>query len=154
MSARRHAKETFDTSGGTATTAAIATLVTALRAADASTRGIPIDDGRGVTAVVSCPSGQTITSGIMRAYVYMPVDRNLDGSIPSNGRRWVKYPALDFDLLTDVATATERDIAIGDKMILSGVGRICWLPDAVIHSGSSGSATVGVVYSANWRNMT
>lgn len=149
MSARRYAKETFDTSGGTATTAALSTLVTALRAADATTRGIPIDDGRGITAVVSCPSGQTITSGIMRCYAYMPVDRNADGSIPT--RRWVKYPTLDVDLIADtsIATATERDIPLGDKAVLSGAGRLCWLPDAVVHSGSSGSATVGVVYSLN-----
>src|SRR6185295_11791461 len=149
-------KETFDTSGGTPTTTAIATLVTALRAADASTRGIPIDDARGLTAVVSCPVGQTITSGVMRCYAYLPCDRSNDGSIPSNGRRWVKYPALDVDLIADtgITTATERDIPIGDKASLSGVGRVCWLPDAVIHSGSSGSATVAVTYSMNWRNMT
>jgi hypothetical protein len=149
MSARRYAKETFDTSGGTATTTALATLVTALRAADASTRGISIDDGRGITAVVSCPSGQTLTSGAMRCYVYMAVDRNADGSIPT--RRWVKYPALDVDIISDtsILASTERDIPLGDKIILSGAGRLCWLPDAVIHSGSSGAATVGVVYSLN-----
>lgn len=151
MTARRHAKETFDTSGGTPTTTALATLATALRAADATTRGIPIDDARGVTAVVSCPSGQTITSGVMRAYAYMPVDRSNDGSIPSTGRRWCRYPNLDVDLIsgTGVGASTERDIPLGDKVALSGVGRLCWLPDAVIHSGSAGTGTVTVTYSAS-----
>lgn len=156
MSARRYAKETFDTTGGSPTTTALATLVTALRAADASLRGIPIDDARGVSAVVSCPSGQTITSGIMRAYCFLPCDRSNDGSIPTAGRRWVRCPNLDVDLLVDtgVAGAAERDIALGDKASLSSVGRICWLPDAVIHSGSAGTATVLVTYAANWRNVT
>lgn len=152
MSARRYAKETFALSGGTPTTDALATLVTALRAADASTRGVPIDDGRGVTAVVSTNSAKTIVSGIMRCYAYMAVDRNADGSIPSSGRRWVKYPTLDYDLIADsgVATTTERDIPLGDKMILSGAGRLCWLPDAVI--GSAGATSIDVTYSMNWRN--
>lgn len=156
MSARRHAKETFDTSGGTPTTTALATLVTALRAADATLRGIPIDDARGVSMVVSCPSGQTITSGFVRAYCFLPVDRNNDGSIPSTGRRWVRCPNLDIDLIADtgVAASAERDIPIGDKASLSGIGRIAYLPDAVIHSGSSGTGTVIFTYSMNWRNLT
>ena len=146
MTQRRHAKETFDTSGGTATTTTLSTLVTALRAADASTRGIPIDEARGVTAVVSCPLGETLTSGTMRCYAYMPVDRNADGSIPT--RRWVKYPTLDINILTStgVATATERDIALGDQLALTGCGRICWLPDAIIHSGTAGTAKITVTY--------
>lgn len=148
----RFAKETFATTGGTATTAAIATLATALRAADAVTRGIGIDEGKGVTAVVSCPSGQTLTSGFMRCYAYMPIDRNADGSIPGTAsRRWVKYPTLDIDIIGDtgVATATERDIPLGDKQILTGTGRLCWLPDAVIHSGTADAAGVIVLYAHN-----
>lgn len=149
MAYRRHAKETFDTSGGTATTTTLSTLVTALRAADATTRGISIDDARGVTAIVSCPSGETVTSGTMRCYVYMPVDRNADGSIPT--QRWVKYPNLDVNLLTDtgISASTERDIPMGDKLSLSGVGRLCWLPDAVVHSGTAGTAKITVTYSAS-----
>jgi hypothetical protein len=156
MSARRHAKENFATTGGTPTTTALATLVTALRAADASTRGIPVDDARGVTVVASCPSGQTITSGILRAYAYLPVDRSNDGSIPTAGRRWVRYPNLDVDLIADtgVTTATERDIPIGDKMVLSGVGRLAYLPDACIHSGSADATGFVFTYSMNWRNMS
>lgn len=154
MSARRHAKETFALTGGTPTTDAIATLVTALRAADAATRGIPIDDGRGVAAVVSTNSTKTIVSGNLRCFVYMAVDRSNDGSIPSTGRRWVKYPTLDIDLINDtgIAGSTERDIPIGDKAVLSGAGRICWLPDAVI--GSASSTSIDVTYTSNWRNMT
>lgn len=149
MTQRRHAKETFDTSGGTATTTAVATLATALRAADASTRGIPIDDARGVTAVVSGPSGQTITSGTMRCYAYMPVDRNADGSIPT--RRWVRYPNLDVNVINDtgISADTERDIPLGDKLSLSGVGRLCWLPDALVHTGTAGTAKITVTYSVS-----
>lgn len=156
MSARRHAKENFATTGGTATTTALATLATALRAADASTRGIPIDDARGLSLVASCPSGQTITSGFARAYCYLPVDRNNDGSIPSTGRRWVRCPNLDVDLINDtgITTATERDIPIGDKASLSGIGRVCWLPDACIHSGAADTTGFIFTYSMNWRNMT
>ena len=147
MSARRHAKETFTMTSEV--TGTFATLVTELRAADATTRGIPIDDGRGVTAVVSVPVTETIVSGVMRCYVYMPVDRNADGSIPSDGRRWVKYPALDVDLISDtgISASTERDIPLGDKHALSGAGRIVWIPDTV--TGSSGSALLTVTYSAN-----
>lgn len=149
MSARRHAKEMFDTTGGTPTTASLASLATALRAADATTRGIPVDEGRGITAVVSCPSGQTLTSGAMRCFAYMAVDMNADMSIPSSGRRWCRYPNLDVDLIADtgVSASTERDIPLGDKSVLSGVGRLCWLPDAVVHSGTAATNAVVVTYS-------
>lgn len=144
---RRFAKETFALIGGTPTTDAIATLVTALRAADFNSRGLLLDDGRGVTAVVSVDANKTIVSGAMRCYAGLAVDRNPDGSIPT--QRWVKYPALDVDLITDtnIATTTERDIPLGDKIVLSGAGRLVWLPDAVI--GSTGATLVTVTYSLN-----
>jgi hypothetical protein len=146
---RRYAKETFVMTAEV--TAAIADLVTALRAADASTRGIAIDETFGLTAVVSVPVTETITSGVMRCYAYLPVDLNADGSIAA--RRWVKYPNLDIDLIGDtgVTTATERDIPIGDQLSLSKAGRICWLPDAV--TGSTGSALLTVTYTLSRRNI-
>lgn len=146
MSARRFAKETFQLTGGPPTTDAIATLVTALRAATFSLRGLLIDEGRGVTAVVSVDAAKTIVSGVMRCYAGMAVDRNEDGSIPT--QRWVKYPSLDVDLIGDtgIGGTTERDIPLGDKQVLSGAGRLVWLPDAVI--GSAGSTIVLVTYSS------
>lgn len=145
MSARRFAKETFALSGGTPTTDTIANLITALRTADFASRGLLIDEGRGVTAVVSVDSAKTIVSGAMRCYAGMAVDRNADGSIPT--QRWVKYPTLDVDLIADtsISGSTERDIPLGDKVVLSGSGRLVWLPDAVV--GSSGATLVTVTYS-------
>jgi hypothetical protein len=147
MSARRFAKETFQLTGGNPTTDALATLVTALRAADFASRGLLIDEGRGVTAVISVDTAKTIVSGIMRCYAGMAVDRNVDGSIPT--QRWVKYPTLDVDLIGDtgIAGTTERDIPLGDKTVQSGAGRLVWLPDAVI--GSAGSTLVTVTYSSS-----
>lgn len=148
MGQRRFAKETFTMSSDV--TGTFADLVTALRAADAATRGIPIDDCRGVTAIVSVPDTETVVSGNMRCYVYMAVDRNADGSVPT--RRWVKYPSLDVDLIGDtgISASTERDIPLGDQLILSGAGRIVWIPDTV--TGSSGSALLTVTYSAHREN--
>lgn len=148
---RRYAKETFTMTSEVTT--AIATLVTALRAAEASTRGIAIDEGFGVTAVVSVPITETIVSGVMRAYAYLPCDLNADGSVPSSGRRWVKYPSLDIDLIADtgVSATTERDIPLGDKASFSRAGRLCWLPDAV--TGSTGSALLTVTYTLSRRNI-
>lgn len=132
-------------------TTAIATLVTALRAADAQTRGIAIDEAFGVTAVVSVPDTETIVSGTMRGYAYLPVDMNADGSIAT--RRWCAVPSLDVDLIAGTLTAasTERDIPIGDKVSYSRAGRMCWLPDAV--TGSSGSALLTVTYILSRRNV-
>lgn len=146
---RRYAKETFTMTSEV--TEAIANLVTALRAADAEKRGIAIDEAYGVTAVVSVPSTETIVSGTMRAYAYLPVDVNADGSIPTS--RWCAVPNLDVNLLTDtgVSASTERDIAIGDRASYSRAGRIVWLPDAV--TGSSGSALLTVTYILSRRNL-
>ncbi len=148
---RRYAKDVYALSGGTPTTTAIATLVTALRAGDASTFGIKIDEGRGVAAAVSVNSGHVIVSGALRAYAYMPTDRNNDGSIPAGAFRWVKYPALDYDLVTDslITGSTERDIPTGDKLVLSSVARLAWVPDAVV--GDSGSTSINITYCSNIR---
>lgn len=144
---RRYAKETFTMTSEV--TAAIADLVTALRAADASKRGIQLDEAFGLTAVVSVPTGETIVSGNMRCFVYLPVDMNADGSIAE--RRWVKYPNLDVDLIADtsVSASTERDIPLGDQLSLSKSGRLVWLPDAV--TGSAGSALLTVTYTLSRR---
>lgn len=146
---RRYAKETFVMTSEV--TAAIADLVTALRAADASKRGIQVDEAFGASCVVSVPSTETIVSGTMRAYMYLPVDMNADGSVASS--RWCAVPNLDINLLTDtnVAASTERDIAIGDKVSYTRTGRVVWLPDAV--TGSAGSALLTVTYFLSRRNV-
>lgn len=144
---RRYAKETFVMTAET--TATFADLVTTLRAADASTRGIQLDEAFGLTAVVSVPITETITSGTMKALAYLPVDMNGDGSIAE--RRWVRYPNLDVDLIADtgVSASTERDIPLGDQLSLSKAGRLVWIPDAVI--GSTGSALLTVTYTLSRR---
>lgn len=146
---RRYAKETFVMTSEV--TAAIADLVTALRAATATTRGIQLDEAYGVSCVVSVPSTETIVSGTMRAYAYLPVDMNADGSIAT--RRWCAVPSLDVNLLTDtgVAASTERDIPINDKASYTRLGRLVWLPDAV--TGSAGSALLTVTYFLSRRNI-
>jgi len=148
---RRYAKETFTMTAEVTT--AIATLVTALRAADAATRGIQIDEAYGAACVVSVPITETIVSGTMRCYMYLPCDLNADGSIPSDGRRWVAVPNLDINLISDtnVSASTERDIAIGDKVSFTRTGRVVWLPDAV--TGSTGSALLTVTYFLSRRNI-
>jgi hypothetical protein len=144
---RRYAKETFTMTSEVTT--ALATLTTALRVAVPSTRGIAIDEAYGVTCVVSAPATETIVSGTMRAFAYLPVDMNPDGSIAAS--RWVRYPNLDVDLIADtgVGASTERDIPIGDQLSLSKAGRICWLPEAV--TGSTGSALLTVTYTLSRR---
>lgn len=149
MASRRYAKDVYALTGGTPTSATLSTLVTALRAAGPSAFGVQIDEHRGVAAVVSVDVACTIVSGVLRAYAYMPTDRNADGSLPAAAFRWVKYPALDYDLVNDsgVAGSTERDIPTGDKIVLVGVGRLAWVPDAVI--GSTGATSINITYSSS-----
>ena len=143
---RSHIKETFALTGGTPTTDALATLVTALRT-DAAPfqRGINIDNARGVCAVVSTNSTKTIVSGNLRCYALMPVDVNQNKS--ASARRWTKYPTLDMDLIADsgIGGTTERDIPTGDKNTLTGIERFIWLPDAVV--GSAGATSIDIIYS-------
>ena len=148
MSARRNQQESYTLSGSPPTSTALATLVTALRAdVVPGNHGVAIDDGRGVTAVVSVDSAKTIVSGAMRCYAWMPT--TLDANNRATAGRWVRYPNLDVDLITDtnVGASTERDIPLGDKIALSGVGRLAWLPDAVV--GSTGATTLLVTHMAN-----
>lgn len=146
---RRYAKETFTMTANVTET--YADLVTALRAADATKRGIAIDEAFGVTAVVSVPDTETIVSGTMRAFAYLPVDVNGDGSIPT--RRWCAVPALDVNLISDtgISASTEQDIALNDKASYSRAGRLVWLPDAV--TGSTGSDLLTVTYILSRRNV-
>lgn len=146
---RRYASETFTMTADVTT--AIATLVTALRAATASTRGVQLDEAYGVSAVVSVPSGKTVVSGSMRAFAYLPVAMNADGSVAT--RRWCAVPNLDINLLTDtnVAASTERDIPLNDKASYTRLGRLVWLPDAV--TGSAGSDLLTVTYFLSRRNI-
>lgn len=94
--------------------------------------GVQILKGIGVTACVSAAVGQTVTSGNMRAYIYMPVD-----ATPTY--RWMKYPALDWAL-----TASVRDQCHGDIAVFTGIGRFGYVEDDVVLSGGT---TVKVTYS-------
>jgi hypothetical protein len=146
---RRYASETFTMSSEV--TGTFADLVTALRAADASKRGIAIDEAWGVTCVVSVPVTETIVSGTMKAFAYLPCALNADGSISAS--RWCRVPNLDVDLIADtgISASSERDIAINDKASYTRAGRICWIPDAV--TGSTGSALLTVTYTLSRRNV-
>ena len=108
---------------------AVATQVAALTA----NSGVAIDRGGGVAAVVCAESTRTITSGNMRAYVFMPeFEPNRDGGTGVS-YLWFPYPALDFA----VGGTTQRCHASGDKQSLSGIGRITWIADTVVVSAGT-----------------
>lgn len=142
MTVASHRKDTFTLSGGTPTSTTLATLVTALRAAENEAYGIDCTNSRGVNAVFSVDLAKTIVSGSMRAFCLMPCDVNGDRSIPAAGRRWVYCPSLDVTL---VGGSTDRDEASDDLSTPVGTYRLAFVPDAVI--GSAGSTGLTVVYS-------
>lgn len=107
----------------------LATNVAALTA----TSGVDISGGRGVSCTLDGGSGHTITGGALRCYVYVPVTANKDGTAATFA--WTAYNTLDETTLTN--TVAERYHTLGDKQPLTGVGRICWLPDAVTLSAGT-----------------
>jgi|CXWL01.1.fsa_nt_gi hypothetical protein len=108
---------------------AVATQVAALT----SISGVSIDRGGGVAAVVCAESTRTITSGTMRAYVFMPeFEPNRDAGAGVS-YLWLPYPPLDFT----IGGTTQRCHASGDKQSFSGIGRITWLADTVVVSAGT-----------------
>lgn len=101
---------------------------------DGGVSGVLLEHGGGLAVCVSAPAGQTVTSGNMRAYVYMPV---LSSKPPTY--RWMKYPSQDW-----VLTGGVRDQCSGDKSSLSGIGRFAYVEDDVAMSGGT---TLDVTYS-------
>lgn len=126
----RVVSDTWTVATDIATNAAL--LSTTTMAAPA---GVALIHGGGLGICVSAPSGQTITSGVLRAYVYMPVS---DATTPPT-YRWVAYPAQDWTL-----TASVRDQCKGDLQSLSGIGRFAYVEDNVVLSGGT---TIIVTYS-------
>lgn len=98
-----------------------------------STSGIDIGKGGAVAVVLSAlTAGQTITGGNLRCYVFMPVQAvTVDGG-SQPAMAWIPYSALDFAPQTGNQFA-----ASGDKQILTGVGRIVWVPDAITVSAGA-----------------
>jgi hypothetical protein len=132
MAQQHHTIQSYTLSANA--TPAIATLVAALTAQS----GIDISHGEAVTCVVSALTGQKIVSGTMRCYVYMPTNANPNGEPDSASFRWMPYSRLDYSL---VGGTVARDEPIGDKQVLTGVGRIIFLPDAVTFDGGATAST-------------
>lgn len=103
---------------------------------DDANDGVQLLKGGGVTACVSAESTRTLTSGTLRAYVYMPV-----AATPTF--RWLAYPALDWTL-----TGGARDECRGDISVLTGIGRFGYVEDNVAVSGGT---TIKVTYSMRAR---
>lgn len=101
----------------------------------AAPSGVKLLKGKGVTACAVAPSGQTFTSGTLRAYIFMPVA--VSGTTVTY--RWLAYPALDWPL-----TASVRDQCKGDLEVLTGIGRFAYVEDNVVLSGGT---TIDIVYS-------
>mgnify|MGYP000715165338 CR=1 FL=1 len=114
-------------------TITVADSVATQFAALTANSGVSIDRGGGVAAVVCAETSRTITSGTMRAYVYMPVyEPNLDGGTGVS-YLWFPYPTMDFT----VGGTTQQCHASGDKQSLSGIGRITWIADTVVVSAGT-----------------
>lgn len=112
----------------------LATNVAALTA----TSGVDINVGGGVAVVLCAEAAQTISSGSLRAYVYLPVNEaNTDAGVwPAH--LWLPYPVLDFTPSTG-----NRCAASGDKVSYTGFGRIVWVEDDIAVSGGT---TVTITY--------
>lgn len=115
----------------------LATNVAALTALS----GVDITNAAGVTAVLGAESTRTLTGGALRAYAYLPVTSNKDGSAATFA--WVPYN--DGDIATLTSTVAHRYKPIGDQLALTGVGRIVYLPDAVtVSAGTTVTLTYAV----------
>lgn len=112
----------------------LATNVAALTA----TSGVDFNGGGGVAAAICAESTRTISSGNMRAYIFMPEhEPNRDGGTGVSFL-WIPYAPLD------VALATGNRCALtGDKQSWTGQGRIAWVEDDVAVSGGT---TIEVTY--------
>ena len=104
-----------------------------------ATGGVDITNAEGVTAVLAAESTRTLTSGALRCYVYMPYTSTGNGEPGS--WEWIPYNVLDADPVN--STVADRFFPVGDKEALTGIGRIAWLPDAVVVSAGT---TVTLTY--------
>ncbi len=69
----------------------------------------------------------------MRCYVWQPVkETGTSGAANNIEYAWIPYPTLDWTISTGNQFA-----ATGDKQSFSGVGRIVWLPDAILTDGGT-----------------
>lgn len=90
--------------------------------------GIDLERGGGVSSVVGAQTNATITSGSMRAYVWLPTSESgTSGAATNVTYSWIPYPTLDYAPSTGAQYA-----ASGDKQSFSGTGRITWLPDSIV----------------------
>lgn len=108
-------------------------------AALTATSGVDISNAAGVTAVLAAEATRTITGGALRAYAYLPVSANKNGEAAT----WAWVPYNDGDVDTLSSTVADRYKPIGDKLPLTGVGRVVYLPDAVTVSAGT---TVTLTY--------
>lgn len=113
----------------------IATNAASLTTTGLVPAGVALVHGGGLAVCVSAEAAQTITSGHLRAYVFMPVS---DATTPPT-YRWIPYPAQDWTL-----TGSVRDQCKGDMASLSGIGRMAFVEDDIVLSGGT---TVLVTYS-------
>lgn len=112
---------------------ALATTVAAL----AASSGVPLDKGYGAAAVARAVAGN-LTAGNIRCYVFMPFGvTRADNTLPVPTAEWMKYPLLDFPVNTGVPATPS-----GDKWVLTGVGRIIWVPDVDVTVSSGTTLTV------------
>jgi hypothetical protein len=135
MAAQHFVSPSVAVAGGVTTSAATqaASLVLPANGSkDVIPSGIDISHCEAVTCILSAAAGQTITSGTMRCYVMMPTNATGNAEADVTSLRWMKYPQLDYTL-----AGGSRDEPIGDKYTPTGVGRIIWLPDAVVFSGGA-----------------
>lgn len=106
--------------------------------------GVDITHAMGVTAVLAAESTRTITSGAMRCFTYLPVASN--GSGEPTSWLWMPYNNGDVDSVT--STVVNRCFPFGDRLALTGVGRIAWLPDGLVVSAGT---TVTLTYTVRRR---
>lgn len=125
-----HKTETYTVANNLATNVAALTALS----------GVDVTNAAGITAVLAAESTRTITGGALRAYAYLPTVANADGG-PATWT-WVPYNDGDVDTLT--STVADRYKPLGDKLTLTGIGRVVWLPDAVTVSAGT---TVTLTYS-------
>jgi hypothetical protein len=107
----------------------LATNVAALTA----TSGVDFNGGGGIAAAFCAESTRTITSGTMRAYIWMPFNESPGDGGTAPGMMWIPFAPLDVTL-----AAGHRCSLSGDKQAWSGFGRIAWVEDdAVVSAGTT-----------------
>lgn len=110
-----------------------AALVVPGNTGNAAPSGIDLAHCEAVSAVLSAAATFTIVgTTVLRCYVMMPTNAFPNAESDPASYRWMPYPTLDYTLVGGT-----RDEPIGDKQVLTGIGRITWLPDTVSFSGGT-----------------